>query len=229
MSIPPQTFCLRPMRPDDIEAVVAVHQIAFPQFFLTQMGPGMLRLYYETVLAFEGRVALVAEGRHPSAIAGFAAGFVDAPAFYRALARRRGAMVPVLVWRLVTRPRLLGAVVGNVLRVLRRGRRDAPDQPDPKAVELASIAVSDAGAGVGRVLLAAFLEAAASPEGPSGAAPRVHLSTDADDNTRTRRFYEAAGFCLKRIEERGARRLCHYVYPLPPLVDAGAGAQEADG
>lgn len=56
----------------DIDAVVYIHQQAFPDFFLTTLGSGFLKLYYKSVLTHPRGILLVSENE--SGIIGFCAG-----------------------------------------------------------------------------------------------------------------------------------------------------------
>ena len=73
----------------DAREIAKLHTQAFPGFFLTQLGDRFLTGYYKCVEAYPGGILLVARNKDSTA-AGFAAGFLDPPAFYRFL-RSRGA------------------------------------------------------------------------------------------------------------------------------------------
>jgi hypothetical protein len=60
----------REMNANDLDAVVAIHQEAFKGFFLTRMGPRFLRAYYNTVLDFGGRIAIIGQDPDSSAVLG---------------------------------------------------------------------------------------------------------------------------------------------------------------
>src|SRR3989442_15994819 len=71
----------------DIPAIVEIHRQAFDNFFLTRLGRGFLRQYYELVLNYRAGILLVSESR--DGIEGFACGFVQPRQFYRMM-RSRG-------------------------------------------------------------------------------------------------------------------------------------------
>lgn len=172
---------VRPMTRADLDDVVAVHRAAFPNFFLSFLGPAFLRVFYGFVVA-EG-IALVAEDG--GAIAGFVAGVLDSQSFYRRLARRRALQVAfAIVPAVLRRPSTLA-------RVVRRARQRAgPGALTPAGAELMSLAVDPAHRqrGVGKALVDAF----------AARAGRLWLTTDAVDNDAVIRFYESLGFTRTR-------------------------------
>lgn len=194
---------IRAMAPSDLNAVVGIHQKAFPGFFLTRMGPRFLRAYYQAVLDFEESIALMACESETGRLLGFAVGFRDPQGFYALFNSRKRRLLPTILLAVLRDPGLLPAILRNMRRV------EAQAAHPIDAVELSSIAVGEAGRGVGGTLLEAF----AAESRASGAA-RLVLTTDETGNDSVRAFYEARGFTLDGIETRGARRLCRYVRAL---------------
>lgn len=171
---------IRPMTRADLRDVVSVHRAAFPNFFLSFLGPAFLRVFYGFV-ASEG-IALVAvvDGR----IAGFVAGVHDSRSFYRRLLRRRFVQVALaLVPATLRRP-------STIVRVARRARQRTADGPIHAGAELMSLAVDPEKRqqGIGRALIEAFAARAGS----------LWLTTDAEDNDAVIRFYENLGFTRGR-------------------------------
>ena len=176
------TIDVRPMRREDLPAVVAIHLAAFPNFFLSFLGPRFLRLFYAAVM--RDGIALVAtlDGR----VSGFAAGSVDSREFYRLLFRKRFVLVALsIVPAILRKPPTL-------MRVVRRALyRTSSEGAVTKGAELMSLAVDPAQQrhGAGRALVAAF--AARAKE---AGAESLWLITDAADNDQVKRFYESLGF-----------------------------------
>lgn len=197
-----QAHC-RPMQQSDLEAVVKVHQAAFPGFFLTRMGRPFLRAYYQAVLDFGTSIALIATDENTGAVLGFAVGFRDPQGFYALFAHRRRRLLPAIALAVLRDPTLVKEILRNMRRV------EAQARASVAAVELSSIAVATSGAGVGGVLLEAFATHARDAGTRS-----LFLTTDADGNYAVRHFYERRGFTLDGHEDRGDRRLCRYVRPL---------------
>ena len=193
----------RVMQQADLDGVVEVHKMAFPGFFLTRMGRPFLRAYYQAVLDFDDSIALVGCDDDAGALLGFAVGFRNPRGFYELFARRRRQLLPAIFFAVLRDPVLVREILRNMRRVEAQAREPV------NAVELSSIAVGHAGAGVGGQLLDAF----AAQAGESGA-NSLFLTTDADENDAVRRFYERRGFTPDGYEVRGDRRLCRYVRAL---------------
>lgn len=192
---------IRPMAAADLDAVVAVHRRAFNGFFLTRMGPGFLRGYYQTIIDFDGSIALVGcSADAAGTVQGFAVGFCNPHLFYALFSKRRRRLLPSIALAALRDPGLIVQILRNVRRV---GAQQ--DQLHPGVVELSSIGVAGQGGGVGGQLLEAFAAAATA----SGA-HQIMLTTDRDDNDAVRAFYERRGFTLNGYEDRGGRLLCRY-------------------
>lgn len=194
---------IREMETSDLAAVIEVHRIAFPGFFLTRMGHAFLRAYYGAVLDYNNSIAFVADDVTGGAVHGFVVGFHHPEGFYTLFSARRGKLV---LWSLIAvlrDPSLIRAILRNSRRV--SNQAEAPID----VIELASIGVDGQGRGAGGKLLEAFCQRAAET-----GAHTVVLTTDADHNDRVRRFYEGRGFELDGYEDRGDRRLCRYARSL---------------
>lgn len=189
----------RKMTQTDLDAVVAIHQRAFKGFFLTRMGPRFIRAYYQAVLDFEASIALLDCGTAPNEILGFAVGFRDPQGFYALFSSRRKRLVGAILVAVLRDP----ALVMEIYRNTRRIQTQAQTAVD--SVELSSIAVAVPNRGVGSALLDEFVSAARQ-----GGAQHLALTTDSVGNDDVRKFYEARGFTLKGVEDRGDRRLLHY-------------------
>ena len=173
---------IRPMARADLRSVVAIHRAAFPDFFLSDLGPAFLRVFYEFVAEEGIALVAVAEDRR---VAGFVAGVLHPRSFYQQLLRRRYVQVALaLVPPTLRRP-------STLIRVARRARqRTAADGQTPSGAELMSLAVDPARRqqGVGRALVEAF----------TARAGRLWLTTDAADNAEVIHFYENLRFTRTR-------------------------------
>lgn len=170
--------------------------MAFPKFYLTQMGSGFLRGYYESVLSYPKRLALIAI--QSDEVVGFAVGFLEPERFYAHLRGRRWRLLPAMAWALLRSPALIG-------RTLQNARRVQGTSHPPGTVELSSIAVAQSARGLGSTLLGAFLEQART-----AGASSVALTTDAVNNDVVNRFYRKHGFFVCRTFDDGGRIMNEY-------------------
>jgi ribosomal protein S18 acetylase RimI-like enzyme len=199
---PRMLFDLRPAGPKDVPGIVSVHMASFQQFFLTFLGPGFLARLYLEILREPGAVFLVAtEGG--GRVVGFAAGVSDLPAFYQRAARTKWftfgmASVRAAIFHPSIIPRLWRAL---------RASDHAKGASCPASLMSIAVAPETKGAGVGKNLIAGFLE----QMGRQGQS-RVCLVTDRDNNTATLGFYEGLGFQKTReFQTREGRWVCEYM------------------
>lgn len=186
VSLSASSFEIRVMTPGDVRETVAVHMAAFPNFFLSSLGPIFLAQFYGALAAWPEGVGVIAIAR--GRLVGFAVGSISPRSFYRRLFVRRALPIGVgLFSTFVRRPSVF-------VRVARRAMQRSGGET-PAGAELMSLAVApDAQhAGIGRALLDAFTARIAEAR-----AQCLWLTTDAVENDSVKRFYEKAGFSLSR-------------------------------
>ncbi len=176
---------LRPITQADVEPCASLHCVAFPGFFLSELGEPFLREFYRSFVDSDSAVSAVALGPDGEPI-GVVVGTTNPSGFFRRLlAQRWFAFALASVVLAVRRPRYIP-------RLLRAVRYRGVSPGETNGALLSSICVSpSAPPGTGRRLLAAFV-ASVAERGVSTA----HLTTDSDDNDRVNRFYTAAGWRL---------------------------------
>lgn len=187
---PTAAFRVARLQPEHVPAVAALHVREFQGFFLSRLGPGVLREYYAAI-AEQGHLGFVA--LDPHRLVGFVVGYARGEGFYRRLVRRRGLRLLCAALPSVARS---PSVAWTILQKLHA--RDAEDSGDRRCAWLSSIAVrADARrTGVGALLLEEFLRDAAQL-----AFAEVGLETDARDNDAVQRFYLGHGFRRTRTFE----------------------------
>ena len=174
-----------------------LHRSRLPGGFFVRLGPSYLRAYHRTFLGGSHGVALVADA---DGIVGFVTGTSDAQRHRHDVLRRHGVPLALIgALSLLVRPALgwefVRTRLGRYARAITRGMRRRGElrvaEPSTGAVAvLAHIAVDSdaAGTGIGRALVAAFVEAVAA-----AGAERVELVTRSDEEGATG-FYTRLGW-----------------------------------
>ena len=193
---------VRPATLKDLPGIVAIHQKAFSNFFLTRLGGEFLRRYYALVLNYRVGIVLVSE-RH-AILDGFVCGFVEPPEFYRLMWRNKCAFVLPALPALVRHPSLATGVLHGVQRI-----QTSASKTPVRSCELSSIAVAPeaGGNGLGKALVQAFVKEAVSMD-----AQYIYLTTDADGNESANALYRQVGFLhTRRFLQRKGRWMNEYV------------------
>lgn len=193
------TIEIRPMLKTHLAEVARVHSAAFKGFFLTLMGEPFLRHYYSSVLDYQKSIALVAVDGNLR-IVGLAVGFNDPADFYRHFRQYRVRMLPAMAMGLLRRPWLVLMILRNAARVSKVAHHESG-----RVVELASICSIVRNLNLGTALLKAFMLRAQAM-----GACEIALTTDEQDNSAVRAFYERHGFLEQGRIERGRRVLVAY-------------------
>lgn len=188
---------MRNMTLKDVEQVVRVHRLSFPNFFLSILGPWFLSLYYSAVCTDPSGIALVGFN-NAGAITGFVAGTTNPRVFYSRLLKRQwlkfaSASIVAVLKKPSIIPRLMGALYYP---------NENPVGLDVAGLYSIGIMPEDQQQGMGRQLVAEFLK-----EARNRGCQQVFLTTDRDDNLRVNRFYQKNGFLIKRqfITSQGRR------------------------
>ena len=175
---------VREVRPDEIPAVVRVHDDAFKGFFLTTLGDRFLEVYYRSVLKHENGILLGAYKN--GCLEGFCAATRLSRGFNSSLIKRNlKYFLSVALRLLMSRPRAVLRLVKNFTKV------DSEMKDDGVYCELLSIGVTGAaqGTGAGKEMLH-FLEKKLREEGET----RLSLTTDYYENERVVGFYKSQGY-----------------------------------
>ena len=178
---------LAALRSADAALAAELHRAAFPGFFLSSLGTRFLTEFYRGFIN-EPTAVTVAAHSVDGLLVGAAVGTTDPEAFFRRLVRRRFvrffAAAAVAALRAPNRS----------LRLLRAARyRGVEGAPQAPGALLSSIWVAPEAqdTGIGRLLLGAWLDSAAS-----AGAERAYLTTDAAENASVNEFYTRNGWTL---------------------------------
>lgn len=192
----------RPIRKSDLDNVVEMHLIAFPDFFMSLMGKRFLREYYKCVIDYEDSITIIAENDSCSNI-GFAVGFKNPSIFYKFLRSKFYNFIFPVLLGFIENPNLLTRILRGFVRVNRQDRASS----EINSCELASIGVTKQSCGYGSLLLKKFIEEAIRKKSQN-----VTLTTDRNNNNNVVKFYTSNGFTNIGIEKRGNREMIKFIY-----------------
>jgi ribosomal protein S18 acetylase RimI-like enzyme len=191
-----------PLSTEVVREVVDVHVRAFPEFFLTFLGPGFLKEFYKSFLYDDQGIGFVAADNNK--IVGVIVGPLKPDGYFkRLLLRKWYAFCFASIGAVLKKP----STIKRLFRaVFYRGQ--APSGMD-RAL-LSSIAVSpDAqGKGVGKALVMKWLEAVSARSGKG-----AYLTTDVGDSNTANSFYRGLGWEVESTYETAeGRKMNRYVY-----------------
>ena len=175
---------IEPAGPSDVLAMTYVHLKAFPDFFLSSLGPRTLNVFYSQVVQTPDGIAFVARDRATKDCVGLVAGTLNLVGFraqqkHEWLVRYAVSAAPALALSPRKAMSLLGAL------------RSADPQGSTPDASLMSLAVLPAWSrsGIGRQLVHAF-----NDEMRTRGRDTYALTTDADNNDAVNNFYLSLGF-----------------------------------
>lgn len=185
-----------------IQPIADLHKLAFPCFFLTQLGAPFLCTLYRGYMEDKASGIIVAEDG--GELVGFIAYSKDYPSFYKGLIKNH-----------ILRFGLLSAVAvihhpSFCKRLLSAFRKSDSVMKSERYVELSSICVDPArkNAGIGTALVAYLKEIV-----DYQLYAYINLETDAVDNDSVNAFYIKNGFQLaRRFSTAEGRRMNEYRY-----------------
>ncbi len=192
----------------DIDQILSIHRKAFSGFYLDEMGPAFLRVYYECALANKGVISLVAV-EESGDVEGFVVGFKSPKLFYTEFRSSKSRLLFPIIFAILRRPSLLIPSLANIFRV----NKDLINETDDTHTELVSIGVISKGRGIGSQLLRKFVEFAWQSD-----ANEIRLTTNRDDNDSVNQFYLKHGFQNIGVEYRNKRALNIYSLKRSDLV-----------
>src|SRR6476661_5937439 len=195
---------IRPINFQDCYKVAKVHMLAFPGFFLSELGEPFLKCFYSAVILDSAGVGLLVTDID-GVVSGFVVGTLHSNGFYKKIIKKNWF---TLIWsampKLLLRPR-------RILKIFRSLKSSANTEL-PNTACLLSICVNPnvAGKGIGKVLLSAFEEQLLNC-----GKDYVFLTTDANNNDSVNQFYLRNDFTLRSsFEQRAGRVMNVYVKEL---------------
>lgn len=217
-----RTWHIEPVSRENLAGLVACHVRCFPRYFLSNLGPRFLMVFYLDFLESPMGLGFVAVDDATGQVMGFVVGNLGDPSFYAWCQKRNRAKKILLVLaRLLCSIRLWAQLPPRVVRVLRLLLKRPRRRPDPRAQAedpaqeaLVRYSVASVGVlpearqkGIARELICAFGQACRT-RGASALTLSVFFG-----NTQARRFYEKTGWVL---QEGGHGGIVRYTKALAP-------------
>ena len=168
----------------DIEAIVRIHEQAFPSFFLTKLGSSFLRLYYKSVMIHSDGILLVCKKDGMSI--GLCAGTILSAGFNKRLIKANIFQYSIEALKLLfSKPMSLIHLMKNM------SKEDSSAGDNGEYAELLSIAVDPTAqrSGAGKVML---LELEKEIKKKGGL--QLSLTTDFENNEKAIGFYKSLGY-----------------------------------
>ena len=168
----------------DIDAIVRIHEQAFPSFFLTKLGSAFLRLYYKSVMDHSDGVLLVC--KKDDVPIGLCAGTVLSAGFNKRLIKANFFQYGIESLKLLfSKPKSLIRLMKNM------SKEDSSVGDNGEYAELLSIAVDPTvqRSGAGKTMLL-DLENEIKKKGGE----KLSLTTDFENNEKAIGFYKSLGY-----------------------------------
>ena len=195
-------FEIKQLQRGDLKKIVDIHIEAFPGFFLTFLGPGFLKQFYNSFLDDDHGIGVVAVENNK--ILGAVVGPLQPAGYFkRLLLRKWYAFCFASVGAVLKNPKVIKRLFRAVFY------RGQSPQGGERAL-LSSIAVSPdvQGKGVGKALVMKWLDVVKA-KGVKGA----FLTTDAENNDSVNDFYRSLGWKLESTHKTpDGRKMNRYVY-----------------
>jgi ribosomal protein S18 acetylase RimI-like enzyme len=195
------TIVIRDLNAEDVGSAAGVHTMAFPDFFLTQLGEPFLKQFYKGFLNDSTAITAVAVddgGR----LVGAAVGTTRPEGFFKRLLQRQ------LFGFAVASARAVLADPRRTPRLIRAVKYRGGEGSDSSSALLSSIFVAPeaAGLGVGSKLLTEWCSRAASL-----GSEQARLVTDGQGNDKVNAFYRRCGWSLtQQFTTREGRQMNAY-------------------
>lgn len=176
---------IRKAKKRDVKEIVLIHQQAFPDFFLTELGSRFLQLYYKCMCNCEDAITLCAE--EDGEIKGFATSSYYSHGFNTSLIKKNLFKFGLMcIEILFTSPKAILRLAKN----LDKKAESNVMEDNGDYAELYSIAVKpgNQGSGIGKKLLMAIEENVAMHN------RIISLTTDYYNNEKTIGFYHSMGY-----------------------------------
>jgi len=180
---------IREAKLNDLDQIVDVHFLAFPDFFLTSLGRSFLIQYYKVYINFS-HIAFVVDDN--GTIEGFVVGSNNSADFYNDM-KKEAVHFILPVFMNIVNIQLCKKVFKRAFSVFFKKKVNSSLKSYDGLNELTSIGVNpiDQNRGMGSKLLEKY-EQLCITRNVDG----ITLTTDADDNDKVLKFYKKSGYFI---------------------------------
>lgn len=195
---------LTQLKKEDAVAITAIHSLAFPGFFLTDLGKDVLRVFYAALIQDESTIVWGIKN-NKELVGFFVASTAPNGLYIRIFKNHFFRFFIPLTFSFLKNISLLGRMITSVTS------SKSFDVPTAYSTALLSICVSPsfAGKGIGKMLLGKLEEELLLHE-----LNGYYLTTDKDNNEATNHFYLNNDFQLHDVFLQGKRRMNVYIKDL---------------
>ena len=186
----------------DLDQIVDIHMLAFPDFFLTSLGKSFLKQYYKVYIKYS-HIALVAEDNE--VIEGFVVGSNNSVIFYENLKKEFIFFIyPTLLNAINLK--LLSKIFKRLFSVLFKKKVNRALKTYTGLNELTSIGVNPKGQsrGLGRKLLIEYEQQCRAYK-----VKGITLTTDAENNDGVLTFYKKSGYEIDQTFIQDEKRVMY--------------------
>jgi colanic acid biosynthesis glycosyl transferase WcaI len=198
-------YTISPIQSEKIDQIVKIHLSAFPDFFLTFLGPRFLKEFYSSFVIDPAGIGFVVQDAKTSQVCGVIVGPLNPAGYFKRLLKRRWwAFCFASLAAVLKKP----AAIKRLYRAIYYRGDTLPHSQGLSL--LSSIAVSPdlQSTGLGRVLVNVFIKEVQHRGGKG-----VFLTTDAENNDHVNRFYAQLGFTLESsFNTPEGRKMNRYVF-----------------
>ena len=189
---------------EDALDIAKIHCIAFPGFFLTDLGKGVLRVFYAALIQDNSTIVLGL--RKNQTLVGFFVASIAPSGLYTRIFKKHFLMffAPLTI-SFLKNISLLGRMITSI------HSSKSYVVPSGNSTSLLSICVSPsfAGKGMGKLLLTKLEEELILQK-----IEGYYLTTDKENNVATNHFYLSNGFKLYDVFSQGKRKMNIYLKDL---------------
>lgn len=176
---------IRPALKEEYKSIAQLHNVIFPDFFMTSLGMDYLNGHYKSVLSHPGSICYVAD--NDGELCGFVLGRADAKNGLKNVIKSYPFQFALLGLKvLFVNPKSLIRVIKNIKKT---GDKNIQDKQDYAEIGLIGVLPDVKQTGVGHQLFDAFCKSAIE-----NGAKQVSLTTDYYDNDLVLNSYRRWGF-----------------------------------